>query len=89
MSETQDFSTPVAEPTVTFKTESDRMIMDVINADNNEVLIQISGYDLRTNFNMEYLRSIQDVEAACNGIASLFRDIIMEALLAYKDQKQS
>lgn len=87
MNETQDLSTPVAEPTVTFKIDSDRMIMDVVNADNNEVLIQISGYDLRINFNMEYLRSIQDVEAACNGISSLFRDIIMEALLAHKNQK--
>ncbi len=88
MSETNEVVTPVSEPTVTFKSISDRMIMDVVNADNKEVLIQISGYDLRIDFNMQYLRSIQDVEAAVGGIAQLFRDAIMEAALGHIDQKQ-
>lgn len=88
MSEDKEVVTPVSEPTVTFKSISDRMIMDVINADNKEVLIQISGYDLRIDFNMQYLRSIQDVEAAVGGVAQLFREAIMEAALGHIDQKQ-
>lgn len=30
---------------------------------------------------MQYLKSIEDVEAACSGISQLFRDTIMEKLL--------
>lgn len=77
----------VDEPKAEFRTLSDRDALTVKNADNNEILIEISGYDLQVNFNMEYLNSIQDVEAAVNGIGDLFRQIIMEKLLEYK-QKQ-
>lgn len=71
----------VAEPTVTFKVNSDRIVREVINPDINQTLVHISGYDLQINFNMQFLKSIEDVEAACNGIAQLFRDVIMEKLL--------
>ena len=71
----------IDEPTVKFKSISDRIIREVINADTKKVLVHISGYDLQINFNMQYLKSVEDVEAACNGISQLFRDIIMEKLL--------
>lgn len=71
----------IDEPVVQFKVNSDRIIREVINADTKQVLVHISGYDLQINFNMQYLKSIEDVEAACGGIAQLFRDIIMERLL--------
>ena len=75
------------EPKAEFRVISDRDAFTVKNADNDEILIEISGYDLQVNFNMEYLNSIQDVEAAVGGIGDLFRQIIMEKLLEYK-QKQ-
>lgn len=71
----------VDEPVVQFKTISDRIVREVVNADTKQVLVHISGYDLQINFNMQYLKSVEDVEAACNGIAQLFRDIIMDKLL--------
>lgn len=71
----------VDEPIVQFKTISDRIVREVINADTRQVLVHISGYDLQINFNMQYLKSVEDVEAACSGIAQLFRDMIMEKLL--------
>ncbi len=71
----------VPEPTVTFKVNTDRIVREVINPDINQTLVHISGYDLQINFNMQFLKSVEDVEAACNGIAQLFRDIIMEKLL--------
>ena len=77
----------VDEPKAEFRTLSDRGAFTVRNADNNEILVEISGYDLQVNFNMEYLNSIQDVEAAVSGIGDVFRQIIMEKLLEYK-QKQ-
>lgn len=71
----------VDEPVVQFKVNSDRIVREVINADTKQVLVHISGYDLQINFNMQYLKSVEDVEAACGGISQLFRDIIMEKLL--------
>lgn len=77
----------VPEAEVKFKIISDRDVMNVINADSSEVLIEISGYDLQINFNMEYLKSVEDIDAACNGVAQLFRDTIMDKLLEYRKQK--
>ena len=76
----------VNEPEVKFKIVSDKKVMNIINADINEVLVEISGYDLQIKFNMQYLKSVEDIEAACSGIADLFRDTITEKLLEYRKQ---
>ena len=78
----------VDEPIVQFKALSDRIVREVINADTKQVLVHISGYDLQINFNMQYLKSVEDVEAACGGIAQLFRDIIMDKLLERNKQTE-
>lgn len=85
--EEKDVNLPdVPEPEVKFKLISDKSVMNVVNADNKEVLIEISGYDLQINFNMQYLKSVEDIDAACKGVADLFRETIMEKLLEYKNQ---
>ena len=71
----------ISEPTVKFRINSDRIVREVINEEINQVLVHISGYDLQINFNMQYLKSVEDVEAACSGLSQLFRDMIMEKLL--------
>lgn len=76
----------VDEPEVKFKLISGRDVMEVNNGDTGEKLIEISGYDLQINFNMQYLKSVEDIDAACKGIADLFRDTIMEKLLEYSKQ---
>ena len=78
----------VEEPTRKFKVVSDRDTMSIINQDINEVLVEISGYDLQINFNMQYLKSVEDIDAACSGIANLFRETIMEKLLEYRKQNE-
>ena len=78
----------VDEPIVQFKALSDRIVREVINADSKQVLVHISGYDLQINFNMQYLKSVEDVEAECGGIAQLFRDIIMDKLLERNKQTE-
>lgn len=77
----------IDEPIVKFRLNSDRIVREVINADNNQVLVHISGYDLQVNFNMQFLKSVEDVEAACNGISQLFRDMIMAKLLEHKNKQ--
>lgn len=77
----------VNEPTVHFKLITDRIIREVNNPEINQTLIRISGYDLQIDYNLQYLKSVEDIEAACNGIAQLFREDIMRVLL--KRNKQS
>lgn len=85
MEEILDKNLPaVDEPTVEFKYISDRVAFTIKNPEINKVLVEISGYDLQVNFNMEYINNIDDVEAAVTGISDLFRQIIMDKLLEYK-----
>lgn len=87
LEKTLDASLPdVDEPEVRFKLISERDIMNVENADTHEKLVEISGYDLQINFNMQHLRSVEEIEAACKGISDLFREVIMEKLLEYRKQ---
>ncbi|MDR1090104.1 MAG: hypothetical protein LBL79_03435 [Prevotella sp.] len=74
------------EPTVEFKLITDRAVCSIVNDEINKTLVEISGYDLMINFNMEYINSVEDVEAAVNGIADLFRQEIMAKLLEHKKQ---
>lgn len=78
----------IDEPVVQFRVNSDRIVREVINPDINQALVHISGYDLHIDFNMQYLKSVEDVEAACNGIAQLFRDVIMGKLLEANKPKE-
>lgn len=77
----------VDEPIVKFRINSDRIVREIINPDINQVLVHISGYDLHIDFNMKFLKSVEDIEAACSGIAQLFREVIMTKLL--EGNKQS
>lgn len=78
---------PVDEATVTFKLITDRDVMNVINEDIKEPLVEISGYDLQIRFNMQYLKSVEDIDAACRGISDLFRQTILEKLLEHRQTK--
>lgn len=75
-------------PTVHFKLITDRIIREVNNPEINQTLIRISGYDLQIDYNLQYLKSVEDIEAACNGIAQLFREDIMRVLLERNKQSE-
>lgn len=78
----------IPEPVVHFKLVSDRIIREIRNPEIDQPLVRISGYDLQIDFNMQYLKSIEDIEAACQGISELVRDAILKKLLG-SDNKQS
>lgn len=80
--------THIDEPIVKFRLNSDRIVREVINPEINQTLVHISGYDLQINFNMQFIKSVEDVEAACSGMAQLFRDMIMEQLLGHNKQSE-
>ena len=87
-STTQENLTPVEEPAVRFNAISDRDVYKVISENNADItLIEITGYDLQINFNMEYLRSYQDVKAAAEAVGTMFQEIMLEKLLEYKHKQ--
>ena len=78
---------PVAEPTIKFNVISDRDVYKVVSEKKKDLtLIEITGYGLQINFNMEYLRSLDDINAAGEAVGILFRDIMLEKLLEYKQK---
>lgn len=78
---------PVQEPEVKFKAISERDVYKVVSEKNKDLtLIEITGYGLQINFNMEYLRSLEDVNAAGDAIGTMFKEIILEKLLEYKQK---
>lgn len=88
MEQDKDIQLPkVDEPIVKFRLVSDRDVINIVNDDIKETLVEISGYNLQINFNMQYLKSVEDINAARNGIADLFQQLIMEKLLEYRKQK--
>lgn len=76
----------VHEPNAIFRSISDLTVFQVVNKDTDKTLVEISGYDLQISFNMEFINSLADVETAAKGMSDLFRDIILERLLAEKRQ---
>lgn len=80
---------PVDETVVKFRAISDRDVYKVVSENNKDItLIEITGFDLQINFNMEYLRSYQDVNAAADAVGTLFRELMLEKLLEYKQKPQ-
>ena len=85
----QENLTPVNEPVLTFRAISDRDVYKVVSENNSDItLIEITGYGLQINFNMPYLKSYEDVTAASEAIGIMFKDIILEKLLEYKQKPE-
>lgn len=76
------------EPKVVFKSVSDRDVFVVSNPDIGQNLVEISGYDLQINFNMDFIKTIEDVEAAIEGMGEIWRKIIMSQLLGAKNEQK-
>lgn len=77
----------VDEPTITFKSISDHTAIRITDPTEKNTLVEIGGYDLQINFNMEHINSIEDVESAIDGLGQLFRQTIMDKLLEHKQTK--
>lgn len=71
----------VSEPVVTFKSIGDLKFLRVNNRETGETMVVISGYDLRVAFNMEHIRTVEDANAAAEGLAALFKESILDQLL--------
>ena len=69
------------EQLFTFK-ESDRKQYGVLNYDDNEIMAQITGFDLQVSFNMRLIHSLADVEACTNALADVFYEALLEQLIA-------
>lgn len=75
------------EPKVQFKFITDRTMFTVRSEEIDQPLVEISGYDLQIKFNMEFIKSLEDTEAAVQGLAELFRKIILSQALSEKNEQ--
>lgn len=71
------------EEKVIFNAHSDKMCYGVSD-DNNEMLVEISGYDLQTKFNLNKINSLDDAEKTCSALANVFLKTLCEQLLEEK-----
>lgn len=74
------------EEQVTFKAHSDKMCYGV-SGDNEEMLVEISGYDLNTRFNLDKINSLEDAENACAALSNVFFQGFMRAI-AYREPEE-
>lgn len=75
------------EPKIEFKAISDKAAFIVKSSDQKTQLVEISGYDLQINFNMQYMKTSIDVDEAVSGISEMFRSIITDKLLQGKQSE--
>lgn len=76
------------EPEVAFNALSDKRIFGVKSEEDQEMIFEISGYDLQIKFNRDKLRSLEEIEGTLDGIKDMFRKLIMADLLN-KDESNS
>lgn len=87
MKEAETITPMENEPKVVFRAMSDRDVLRIYNEETDQTLAEVSGYDLEINFNMQFINSIQDVEAALEGIKELFRQSLMKQMLGDKNKQ--
>lgn len=75
------------EPQVVFNAMSDKRVFGVKSEETDEVILEISGYDLDIRFNRDKMRNIEDIEGVLDGLKDLFRQLILDDLL--KDNNRS
>lgn len=64
-----------------FKSISDRVTYAVETPDGTDLMVLISGYDLKTVFNLSRINTIEDAEAMANALADVFYQNLMAQLL--------
>lgn len=64
-----------------FNSVSDRVTYAVETPDGSGIMCMISGYDLKTVFNLQLINSLEDAEAMANAIADVFYQNLVEQLL--------
>lgn len=69
------------EEKITFNAHSDLMVYGVSTEDGEEMIVEISGYGMKTKFNMDKINSIDDAEYACQAMSNVFFKALFETML--------
>ena len=69
------------EEKVTFNAHSDLIVYGVYSEDGNEMVAEISGYGIKTKFNMDRINSLDDAEYACQTMSNVFFKALFETIL--------
>lgn len=69
------------EEQITFNAHSDLMVYGVSTEEGEEMIAEISGYGIKTRFNMDRINSIDDAEYACQAMSNVFFKALFETML--------
>ena len=69
------------EEKVTFNAHSDLIVYGVSSEDGTEMIAEISGYGIKTKFNMDRINSLDDAEYACQAMSNVFFKALFETIL--------
>lgn len=70
----------ITEAEYTFK-GSDRKSLGVLYYEGDEIMAEISGFDLQISFNMRLIHSLADAEACADALADVFYQSLIEQLI--------
>lgn len=71
----------VLENTVEFKEITDKNVFAVVDDETKRTLAEITGYDIKVKYNLEEINSQEDIEVVSNGIAEIFKEMLINNLL--------
>ena len=71
----------MAEKKVEFNEITGKTVYAVTNEDTGVTMAEITGYDIEVKFNMEAINTIEEIDATVSGIASIFKDLLLNNML--------
>lgn len=69
------------EKDVTFKEISDKTVYNVVDEEGHPVA-EITGYDIGVKYNLEKIKTPEDIDAVSAGIADIFKELLISTLLS-------
>jgi len=69
------------ERKITFNEISSKGKVVVVHPKTNESLAEITGYGLSVKFNMELIKTTEDIDAVTKGIGDSFKELLMQQLM--------
>lgn len=77
---------PTGEPTVKFQMYSDISLLQIKHPETDEVLAEITGYDLKYRINLTRIKSLDDAELASLAVGEMFKRILIKEMLESKNR---
>lgn len=69
------------EKQVIFNSISDKSSLNIAHPDSGETMADISGYGLSVKFNLDLIKSKEDMDAVCVAMSEIFKELLIKQIL--------